>query len=413
MTSTSIGEAFQRLPRPQVPTAVALMERSLKKAKEPTTGVTHNPWETLSHLGDLTQGKHKLSLCLQEGQLVIIKEVNREAGHAELEKLKKISDHPNVATIKQVFESKTSVLFQYEYTRFTLEEVLNVHTVLKESHIRLIASADCVWISTELTPNADLEQLGVAVLECMNGLPNENLRDLSFIRKQRESNKMFGLSKGEKWSGYKLLVDFLDSMFNRAIPALAKLEKPVNNQTEGAPSASSSSIPIMPLIESSVPAELEPSFFKFNPTTDAFHPDPVEKQDNQSINDNSYFLGQGHALDIPLVADPQCNPQDFNNFDFTMDINNDASMDFVCINDPIIQMPTVQSLEFSIQILWAEHQMRTQYLEGRLAEAVAVSDSLRKDVDAMAEWIQRIYDHLDSSVAPSAPTENCSQERGE
>ncbi|EMD95303.1 hypothetical protein COCC4DRAFT_150606 [Bipolaris maydis ATCC 48331] len=264
MTSTSIGEAFQRLPRPQVPTAVALMERSLKKAKEPTTGVTHNPWETLSHLGDLTQGKHKLSLCLQEGQLVIIKEVNREAGHAELEKLKKISDHPNVATIKQVFESKTSVLFQYEYTRFTLEEVLNVHTVLKESHIRLIASAiflaikhvakagivhnsvsistirfcgrsgkpqlsdfeDCVWISTELTPNADLEQLGVAVLECMNGLPNENLRDLSFIRKQRESNKMFGLSKGEKWSGYKLLVDFLDSMFNRAIPALAKLEKP-------------------------------------------------------------------------------------------------------------------------------------------------------------------------------------------
>lgn len=49
----------------------------------------------------------------------------------------------------------------------------------------------------------------------------------------------------------------------------------------------------------------------------------------------------------------------------------------------------------------------------RLAEAVAVSESLRKDVDAMAEWIQRIYDHLDSSLAPSAPTENGSQQRGE
>ncbi|KAL6167172.1 hypothetical protein ACJQWK_06617 [Exserohilum turcicum] len=240
------------------------MERSLKRGKEPSVGVTHSPWETLSHLGDLTQGKHKLSLCLQEGQLVIVKKVNREVGHAELEKLKKISDHPNVATIKQVFESKTFLHFQYEYTRFTLEEVLNVHIVLKEPHIRLIASAiflaikhiakagivhnsisvstirfcgrsgkpqlsdfeDCVWISTDLTPNADLEQLGVAVLECMNGLPNENLRSLSVIREQRESNKMFGLGRGEEWSGYKLLVDFLDNMFNKAIPALAKLEKP-------------------------------------------------------------------------------------------------------------------------------------------------------------------------------------------
>lgn len=87
---------------------------------------------------------------------------------------------------------------------------------------------DCVWISTDLTPNADLEQLGVAVLECMNGLPNENLRSLSVIREQRESNKMFGLGRGEEWSGYKLLVDFLDNMFNKAIPALAKLEKPVS-----------------------------------------------------------------------------------------------------------------------------------------------------------------------------------------
>ncbi|KAL6157573.1 hypothetical protein ACJQWK_06612 [Exserohilum turcicum] len=184
-------------------------------------------------------------------------------------------------------------------------------------------------------------------------------------------------------------------------------------QTESALPTSSSSIPIMPLTESSVQGELDPSFFKFNPTTDAFHPDPAEKQGNQSINENSYFLGQGHALELPLVADTQQNPQDFNNLDLPMDINNDAAMDFVSINDPTIQMPTLQSLEFSVQILWAEHQMRTQYLEGRLAEAVAVSESLRKDVDAMAEWIQRIYDHLDSSLAPSAPTENGSQQRGE
>lgn len=63
----------------------------------------------------------------------------------------------------------------------------------------------------------------------MNGLPNENLRDLSMIRQKRDTNKMFGLSKGEQWSGYKLLVDFLDSMFNEGVPALAKLEKPVSS----------------------------------------------------------------------------------------------------------------------------------------------------------------------------------------
>jgi hypothetical protein len=90
---------------------------------------------------------------------------------------------------------------------------------------------DCVWASTELTPNADLEQLGIAMLECMNGLPSESLRDLSNIRHQRELNKMFGLHNGETWSGYKLLVDFLDNTFNGAIPAIAKLEKPVSHDS--------------------------------------------------------------------------------------------------------------------------------------------------------------------------------------
>lgn len=135
-------------------------------------------------------------------------------------------------------------------------------------------------------------------------------------------------------------------------------------QTESALPTSSSSIPIMPVTESSVQGELDPFFFKFNPMTDAFHPDPAKKQGNQSINENSYFLGQGNALELPLVADTQRNPQDFNNLDLPMDINNDAAMDFVSINDPIIQMRTLQSLEFSVQILWAEHQMRTQYMEG-------------------------------------------------
>jgi hypothetical protein len=39
---------------------------------------------------------------------------------------------------------------------------------------------------------------------------------------------MFGLANGEAWSGHKLLIDFLDHMFNEAISVPAKLHKPVS-----------------------------------------------------------------------------------------------------------------------------------------------------------------------------------------
>jgi hypothetical protein len=81
--------------------------------------------------------------------------------------------------------------------------------------------------TTEQTSNSDLECLGSAVLECMNGAPKKELRNLEEVRRLRDSNKTFGLDNGEKWSGSKLLVDFLDNMFNKQIPAIAKLEKPV------------------------------------------------------------------------------------------------------------------------------------------------------------------------------------------
>lgn len=62
----------------------------------------------------------------------------------------------------------------------------------------------------------------------MNGLPSEGLRDLRNIRHHREHNRMFGLEDGEKWSGNKLQVDFLDNLFNGGVPANAKLERPVS-----------------------------------------------------------------------------------------------------------------------------------------------------------------------------------------
>jgi hypothetical protein len=87
---------------------------------------------------------------------------------------------------------------------------------------------DCVWSSTDCTANTDLESLGVVVLECMNGSPNENLRNPNEVRRLRELNKTFGLPDGERWSDQKLLIDFLDNMFSVSIPAIAKLDKPVS-----------------------------------------------------------------------------------------------------------------------------------------------------------------------------------------
>ena len=156
MASTAMERAFQRHPRPQpptlgktnlgkatsvdkfqVPTKAALLKRSLQEKKEVYT----EPWKTLSLQGELLQGKSKWHLCIHDGLMVMVKSMEIETGRRELEKIRKLSSHPHVATINQVFESETSMFFRFEYARYTLEEVLNVHLCLDESHIRIIASS--------------------------------------------------------------------------------------------------------------------------------------------------------------------------------------------------------------------------------------------------------------------------------
>jgi serine/threonine protein kinase len=145
MTSSEIDQAFQRHPRPQgVPTKSALLERALQKqqrASSLTRGLRESPWKTLVRQGELTQGTQVWSICVQQDDLVIVKETSIETGRNELEKVTKLSDHPHVATIRQAFQTDSSWFFQFEYSRITLEEVLSVHTRLEEKHIRVIASS--------------------------------------------------------------------------------------------------------------------------------------------------------------------------------------------------------------------------------------------------------------------------------
>ena len=109
MASKAIENAFQRHPRPQaaaldqktplnrfqVPTKAALLERSLRKNKEIST----DPWKSLALQGELIQGRSKWHLCIHEGVIVLIKRIDIKSGRRELKKIKKLSNHPHIATI--------------------------------------------------------------------------------------------------------------------------------------------------------------------------------------------------------------------------------------------------------------------------------------------------------------------------
>jgi hypothetical protein len=143
----AIEQAFQRHPRPQggaVPTKAALLERALRTEQRPsrlTQGIHESPWKALVRQGDLTQGKYTWSICTRNEQMAMVKKTSSESGRHELEKVTKLSEHSHIAALKEVFITDDSWFFQFEYARFTLEEVLSVHTLLAEPHIRVIASS--------------------------------------------------------------------------------------------------------------------------------------------------------------------------------------------------------------------------------------------------------------------------------
>jgi hypothetical protein len=130
-------------------------------------------------------------------------------------------------------------------------------------------------------------------------------------------------------------------------------------------------------------SELWSPSFKLNPTTHSFYPDAsstviqdsttVQQPPTGDIQDPTtvstgdtqglYPCGFDYATSMDYV------PQDFN-FDFSIDpeymvgtaCNIFAPM-CVQTSEPIAYQPTLESLELSLQILWAEHRMKTQDFE--------------------------------------------------
>lgn len=176
MTPKSIEEAFQRHPRPQVPTKAAISQRLtvptkgalLQRAKEDEKRrallqtVNESPWTMLTRHGELLQGKSVRSICVSQGKLVMIKEIASIAGRRQLEMSKKLSEHSHVSTIQKAFEAENLIYVQLEYSKYTLEEILNVHICLEEAHIRVIASA-VKYLSIILS---NLRWLKVADISC-------------------------------------------------------------------------------------------------------------------------------------------------------------------------------------------------------------------------------------------------------
>lgn len=61
----------------------------------------------------------------------------------------------------------------------------------------------------------------------MEGAPKH--LSIEEVRQQRATNKVFGLTDCERWSGHKQLVDFVDDLFSTRRKWQAKYERPVSH----------------------------------------------------------------------------------------------------------------------------------------------------------------------------------------
>ena len=148
MSAKPNEEAFQRHPRPQLPTKAALLFESRKntnKIRTPSSNATSeptlhcvSPWTNIHHLGDLEQDSHQWHIGLLKGKLTMLRQMKLDSGRKHLDKVKPLI-HPNILKLEDMFEHEDSLYFRFEYSRFTLEEVLNVHIRLEEPHILAIA----------------------------------------------------------------------------------------------------------------------------------------------------------------------------------------------------------------------------------------------------------------------------------
>ena len=91
-------------------------------------------------LGDLVQGNQPWTICVDKGTngIVMVKRLEAKKGKAKLATFQLLR-HRNISQISQVFLDDNWMYLGYEYSRFTLEEILHVHIRLQERQIQVVA----------------------------------------------------------------------------------------------------------------------------------------------------------------------------------------------------------------------------------------------------------------------------------
>nr|OQO31363.1 hypothetical protein B0A51_03358 [Rachicladosporium sp. CCFEE 5018] len=209
-------------------------------------------WLEYTQLGILVQGEQEYLICSSRAskKLFMFKSMGQVI--SEESRVAIALRHRNIHAAFCEIASNLTIHVGFEYARHTLQELLYVHLPLQESHLRTIAHsvfqalqhiyshglihgqvsirairvcrddgrvvlADCDACKTS-ADDTDLEDLGLALLDCMEGAPRS--ATAAHVREQRTMYKVFGLSAPERWSASKQLIDFIDDLFStqRSVP---------------------------------------------------------------------------------------------------------------------------------------------------------------------------------------------------
>lgn len=99
-------------------------------------------WVDFVCLGKLMQGEHETLICSQRDRkatLFMFKLVEEKDG-SELKRTLTLR-HPSLVMARHIIESDVGMHIGFDYFRFTLEELLNVHMTLGEPHLHTISTA--------------------------------------------------------------------------------------------------------------------------------------------------------------------------------------------------------------------------------------------------------------------------------
>ena len=98
-------------------------------------------WLDLLQLGTLVQGSDEWLLCLSRvhKKLYMLRAIQGEVEKV-IQKTRKM-DHPRIVAAAFAVSSDVQSFIGFQYVRYTLEEMLYVHLLMDEVHIRAVATS--------------------------------------------------------------------------------------------------------------------------------------------------------------------------------------------------------------------------------------------------------------------------------